>query len=170
MHVVRPGIAWTHTLHGKCIVHGSWASFVAEAEDAEEDHDDVTFTDQDIGRLQGTAMAPPPQNPPLPSSLPPMMGTPILPGGPPRPLHFPGVHPQHQPPLPAPRSHDGLVQDFKDLLLETKVCTFTQSFQHALFTRHLMSSIQAPQHVSGLMCASNGVHPVQVCHGSCFLG
>jgi len=92
----------------------------AEAEEAEEDNDDVTFTDQDIGQPEAVTHAQPPQNPPLPSSLPPM------PGGAPMPLQFPGAYPPQPamqvPPLPAARSRDSLVQDFKDLLLESKVC------------------------------------------------
>ena len=94
----------------------------AEAEEPEEGNDDVTFTDQDIGQPEAVTHAqnPPPQNPPLPTSLPPM------PGGPPGPMQFPGAYlPQpavQVPPLPAARSHDALVQDFKDLLLESKVC------------------------------------------------
>ncbi len=122
----------------------------AEAEEAEEDNDDVTFTDQDIGQPEAVTHGqnPPPQNPPLPTSLPPM------PGAPPRPMQFLGGYPQQPewgglpptarmggatpnsqnvggypqqpamqvPPLPAARSHDALVQDFKDLLLESKVC------------------------------------------------
>ena len=42
------------------------------------------------------------------------------------PMQFPGAYPPQPamqvPPLPAARSHDALVQDFKDLLLESKVC------------------------------------------------
>ena len=52
-----------------------------------------------------------------------MMG---MPGGGPRPMHFPGGYPNHpqmhMPLAAAARNHDQLVQDFKDLLLETKVC------------------------------------------------
>lgn len=80
----------------------------------------MTFTDQDIGQPEAVTHAHPPQNPPLPSSLPPM------PGAPPMPMQFPGAYPPQPamqvPPLPAARSHDALVQDFKDLLLESKVC------------------------------------------------
>ena len=65
------------------------------------------------------------QQPPLPHGLPHMLGMPLQPGMPPRPLHFPGGFHQPQsalqPPLPAPRTRDELVQDFKDLLLEAKV-------------------------------------------------
>ncbi|KAL0027442.1 hypothetical protein WJX77_001554 [Trebouxia sp. C0004] len=96
-----------------------------EAEEPEEeDNDDVTFTDQDIGQPEAVTHAQSPQNPPLPTSLPPM------PGGPPRPMQFPGAYsPQSAmqvPPLPAARSHDALVQDFKDLLLESKVTPFSR--------------------------------------------
>jgi len=80
----------------------------------------VTFTDQDIGQPEAVTHAQPSQNPPLPSSLPPM------PGPPPMPMQFPGAYPPQPamqvPPLPAARRHDSLVQDFKDLLLESKVC------------------------------------------------
>ena len=94
----------------------------AEAEEPEEDNDDVTFTDQDVGQPEAVThfQNPPPQNPPLPTSLPPM------PGASPRPMQFLGGYPPQPamqvPPLPAARSHDALVQDFKDLLLESKVC------------------------------------------------
>lgn len=100
----------------------------AEAEEPEEDKDDVTFTDQDIGQPEAVSHAQPPQNPPLPTSLPPM------PGAPPRPMQFPGAYPPQPamqvPPLPAARSHDALVQDFKDLLLESKVCEHLDNLVH----------------------------------------
>ena len=94
----------------------------AETED-DEDADDVTFTEQDIG---SSADANVPQHfpqPPLPHGVPLMMGMPLQPGMPPRPMQFPGGEPHIMlhPPLPAPRSKDELVQDFKDLLLEAKV-------------------------------------------------
>lgn len=103
------------------------------------------FTDQDIGKPEGAPLPQPPQNPPLPTSAPPVMGMPMLPGGPPRPMHFPGAYPQHQamrqPPLPAPRSHGQLVQDFKDLLLESKVCTtLTHSLIECHATHHMPSA------------------------------
>ena len=88
----------------------------------DRDDDDVTFTDLDIG---GAAPPLPPQAPPQPSGLPPMMP---MAGAGPRPMPFPGAffsqRPMQMHPATAARNHDQLVQAFKDLLLEVKVaCT-----------------------------------------------